>query len=65
MKLAKYFTNIFIRQTQMANRHMKRMININCYEEIKTTGKYHITATHWRDSVGEECWTFTHFGDEN
>lgn len=46
MKLAKYFTNIFIRQTQMANRHMKRMININCYEEIKTTGKYHITATH-------------------
>lgn len=30
MKLAKYLTSIFKRQTHTANRHMKKITNINC-----------------------------------
>lgn len=30
MKLEKYLANIFKRQTHSANRHMKKITNINC-----------------------------------
>lgn len=48
MKLAKYLTNIFIRQTQMANRHMKRKININFWGN-SSHNENHITAARKGD----------------